>query len=257
MSLPKYKVHGEEGIPVLFLGGMMQPHKLLGPFVDMAVADGFQIIRVGYRGHHEGEKESFFIEDIIDDAIKVLDHLQIQKIGVIGEALGGTLALSMAIKYPNRITSLCVNGVISKKDPAIASDFFKWFKTLENEGLEQFISQIMPKMFGNEWEKNNREEVISITKDLAYQRTKYGLLELIKSAQKFRLSEAELMCIKMPILVIKSKYDRIVTPEHAQNLHNLLQNSQLEEFECGHAVSIECPEQMLESYEKFIFSLAR
>ena len=253
--LPNYKVHGESGKPVLFFGGMMQPHSLLGPFVEMMVAKGFQIIRIGYRGHHNPEESDFRLEDIAADAIAVLNHLEVEKIDVIGEALGGTIALAMAQQYPDRINSICVSGVISKRDAEIAKMFLQWGKTLQEHGIEQLITHIIPDVFSYKWAVENPDKVAEVAKQMEEERTKEGLLALFVSTQKFRFSKDKVKTISTPTLIIAGLLDTIVPPGHAFNLHKLLPNSQLVKFECGHAVSCECPQQTLETFGQFVGAL--
>ncbi len=255
--LPKYKVHGEGGMPMFFLGGMMQPHELLGPFVNIAIKEGFQVVRIGYRGHHAYDSEDFSLDDITQDTINVLDYLNIKKVYLVGEALGGTIALLLAQKYPDRINAVCVNGVISKRDSVITQLFLNWYQILKQKGIEELISQIMPYLFSPEWASQNMEEIVKVSSQLAEERTKDGLVALFKCTQRFRFPRAAISSIQIPILIISSKKDIVVPPDHANNLHSLLQNSQLIEFDSGHALSCECPNQLIETFKQFINELLK
>ncbi len=249
---PPYEVHGS-GHPVLFLGGMLQPHEVLGRFVELAVAEDFQIIRIGYRGHHSNRDADFSLDDIIDDAIYVLDELGIEKIDIIGEALGGTLALGLAKRYPDRVNKLCVNGVVSKRDVERVSQFKYWYEILKSEGVEALVDVIMPDMFHKDWAQNNQEKVLYVKKQLIEDRTQEGLMNLFHSAARYRLTTMDFSRIDVPVLIIAAKFDAIVSREHAYNLQNHIPNAQLVEFESGHVITKECPEQMLKSFIEFIY----
>ncbi len=248
---PLYEVHGN-GHPVLFLGGMLQPHEVLGRFVDLAIAEGFQIIRIGYRGHHSNGDTDFSLDDIIDDAIYVLDELGIEKIDVIGEALGGTLALGLVKRYPNRVNKLCVNGVVSKRDVERVSQFKHWYEVLKNQGLEALVEAIMPDMFHEEWAKDNQEKVLYVKKQLIEERTQEGLINLFQSAARYRLTTMDFARIDVPVLIIAAKFDAIVSREHAYNLQSHIPNAQLIELDSGHVITKECPEQMLKYFKEFV-----
>lgn len=248
---PPYEVHGN-GHPVLFLGGMLQPHETFGRFVNLAVTEGLQIIRIGYRGHHFNGGVDFSLDDIIDDAIHVLDELGIEKVDVIGEALGGTLVLGLAKRYPNRVNKLCVNGVVSKRDVERIAQFKYWFEILKNEGLEALVDAIMPDMFHEEWAKKNQEKVLYVKKQLVEGRTQEGLIQLFQSAARYRFTTSDFAIIEAPVLIIAARFDTIVSREHAYNLQSLISNAKLVEFESGHAISKECPEQMLKTFKEFV-----
>src|SRR5580698_1535758 len=49
-------------------------------------------------------------DQILDDVLNLLDHLGIQKAHVIGAKIGGTLAMRLAARNPQRLLSLAVVG---------------------------------------------------------------------------------------------------------------------------------------------------
>jgi pimeloyl-ACP methyl ester carboxylesterase len=67
---------------------------------DAAVPKRWQLIVRDPRG------AAYSLEDMADDAVRLLDHLEIGRAHVVGISMGGMLAQLMAIRPPDRVLSL-------------------------------------------------------------------------------------------------------------------------------------------------------
>jgi len=48
--------------------------------------------------------------DVVEDIVRLMDHLSIDRPHVVGYSMGGTLALNLVVDYPHRVRSLVVAG---------------------------------------------------------------------------------------------------------------------------------------------------
>ncbi len=77
------------------------------------------VIRLDLRGHGLSELgAAFTIADLATDAAALLDHLDVAQAHVIGHSLGGTVALSLALDYPERVRSLTLANTFARWRPA-------------------------------------------------------------------------------------------------------------------------------------------
>lgn len=53
-------------------------------------------------------KVPYFIDNMADDAVGLLDALGISQVSLVGCSLGGAIAQSIVIRYPERVRSLCL-----------------------------------------------------------------------------------------------------------------------------------------------------
>jgi pimeloyl-ACP methyl ester carboxylesterase len=96
------------GLPFVFqhgLGGdVNQPFGLYRPAADV------RLIAFDVRGHGEtrplGDVDKLTIMTLADDLIGLLDHLGIKQAVVGGISLGAAIAVSVALRYPDRVLGL-------------------------------------------------------------------------------------------------------------------------------------------------------
>ena len=105
------KIHFRDeghGLPFVFqhgLGGdVNQPFGLYRP------AAGVRLISFDARGHGEtrplGDVDKLKIATLADDLIGLFDHLEIKQAVVGGISLGAAIAVSVALRYPDRVLGL-------------------------------------------------------------------------------------------------------------------------------------------------------
>ncbi len=107
------------------------PKYFYQPFVDA----GYRLIKFDNRGLGASDwiadwkqASSYSLEDMAADAIIVLEHLKIEKAHVIGISMGGMIAQSMAIHYPQYVASLtCVMSTGFWADPDLTAVPKGWY----------------------------------------------------------------------------------------------------------------------------------
>lgn len=107
-----YTVMGE-GEPVLLLHGYTANGSLNWklPGTVRLLAEDFQVIVMDVRGHgHSDPAEEYGVE-MVHDAVRLLDHLNIEDAHVAGYSMGGMITLKMLTMYPERIRSAAVCGM--------------------------------------------------------------------------------------------------------------------------------------------------
>ena len=109
-----YRVEGDPSHPpVLMIMGLTSqliywPQQLVGQLVGA----GYRVIRFDNRdsGRTEWTQEtpsSYTLSAMANDAIQLLDHLDIDSAHVVGASMGGMISQRLAIDHPTRVRSLC------------------------------------------------------------------------------------------------------------------------------------------------------
>jgi pimeloyl-ACP methyl ester carboxylesterase len=106
-----YDAFGDPARPTLLLIMGMGFQLLHWPeeFCRRLAAEGFRVVRfdnrdAGRSTHLPGCR--YTLDDMADDAVGLLDALGVDSAHVVGASLGGMVAQTMAIRYPDRVRSL-------------------------------------------------------------------------------------------------------------------------------------------------------
>ncbi|WP_344169463.1 alpha/beta fold hydrolase [Pilimelia columellifera] len=114
-----YRDEGPQtGEPVLLIMGLgSQLIAWPEDFVTDLVGRGYRVIRFDNRDCGLSDKieppavptfrPAYFLTDMANDAIGLLDHLGIDRAHVVGASMGGMIAQLVAINHPTRVSSLC------------------------------------------------------------------------------------------------------------------------------------------------------
>jgi len=81
--------------------------------VIKAFSKNFQVIALDNRGHGQSEKPhdlDAYGMNMIEDHIRLLDHLKIKKAHVFGYSMGGAIAIGIVGFHPERVLSAIVGG---------------------------------------------------------------------------------------------------------------------------------------------------
>ncbi len=133
-----------DGVPILFLhggpgGGISD---ILRRFFD---PDHYRIILFDQRGSGRSQPfaslENNTRSHLVEDIEKLRNHFNISKWHVFGGSWGSTLALSYAVKYPERVQSLILRGIFLLESSEI--DWFLYgIRTIFPEAWERFSSYV-------------------------------------------------------------------------------------------------------------------
>lgn len=142
-----YEVYGA-GPPLLLLHGGVYGYIDEFEYLIPKLAEHFQVLCLATRGHGKSEigHEPFTYKQRAGDAYRLLQHLNIDTIQVIGFSDGGYTALKMAALYPGAITKVIAMGVGEITAESRTETFSYSAETLLSANRNYFESrlQLMP-----------------------------------------------------------------------------------------------------------------
>jgi pimeloyl-ACP methyl ester carboxylesterase len=109
-------VTGDDGDPaVLLLHGWPDTHALWRHQVDALVEAGYRTIAPDLRGFGDSDKpdpvDAYGLLTLAADVIGVLDHLEVQRVHVVGHDWGAVLGWALAAFAPERVATLAALSV--------------------------------------------------------------------------------------------------------------------------------------------------
>lgn len=87
-----------------------------------------------------------FGQSIVDDVVRLMDHLKIARAHVLGHSMGALIAANVAARYPDRVTSATlVAGPFYADEATFTRETQRWVTDLENgAGLKNFMLWLFP-----------------------------------------------------------------------------------------------------------------
>ena len=137
------------------------------------------------------------LDVVIDDFIRLMDMLEINRFHLVGAKIGGTIARAFAARRPGRLTSLTVVGTpppiregAAERAPELADEF-------ETQGVEHWARRTMAGRLGSEFPREGVEWWIKFMGRTAVS-TQIGFMKTIACAD----IRADVPKIQCPTLVV-------------------------------------------------------
>lgn len=176
-----------------------------------------------------------------------LDYKGIAKSTLLGNSLGGHIALVFALAYPERANALVLTGSSGLFESGMGSTF-------PQRGNYPYIKDRVEYTFYNPHTATKEliDEVFGIVND------NYKALRIVKiarAAQRENLAK-QLQNLNVPTLLVWGLNDNITPPNVAHEFHRLLPISELRFIDqCGHAAMMEQPEEFNRYTREFLKKL--
>jgi pimeloyl-ACP methyl ester carboxylesterase len=115
-----YLVEGQ-GEPVLLIHGFSANIQAQwgAPGIIRELAKSYRVIAFDNRGHGQSGKphdEKQYGLEMVEDAVRLLDHLKVQKAHVVGYSMGAMLANKLVTLHPDRVLTATLGGAAGLRE---------------------------------------------------------------------------------------------------------------------------------------------
>lgn len=188
-------------------------------------SEDYRVIAIDTRGHGQsprGEKP-FTIKQFAEDLHDFMDEKGIEKAILLGFSDGGNIALTFALKYPDRVEKMIVDG---------ANLFPKGVKPLYQWPIE--MGYRIAKLFAKKSDKANQNAEM------------LGLM-----VNEPHIEPSELASLAMPVLVVAGTKD-MIKESHTRLIYKSLPNAQLSILDGDHFVANKNPKAFNKTVAGFL-----
>ena len=178
---------------------------------------------------------------------KFIEYQDYQNVHLLGNSLGGHVAILHVLKQPERIKSLILTGSSGLFENGMGDTYPK-------RGDYDYIKKKTELTFYDP--KVASKELVDEVYEIVNNRLKaIKIIALAKSAIRNNLGE-DINQIKQPTLLIWGNNDAITPPFVGREFQRLIPNSELHfSDKCGHAPMMEVPEEFNRILHKFLTKL--
>jgi pimeloyl-ACP methyl ester carboxylesterase len=246
----RYAVWGE-GRPLVVVPGLAGGFELLGPLLQ-ALARDFQVISYQLRGEDDpfALRQRFGMVDLVEDLNEFLDWFGLERPPVLGVSFGGVLALELAVRRPQRLEALMIQGVGPRFEPGLLQRVAGQVLALYPLPADNpFVNQFFNLFFGS----RQKPGPLFVFVTRRCWQTDQGVM-----AHRFQLVEhldfaGRLGRVRVPALVMAGERDLLVSAQGLEELAQGLERSRAVRLPgCGHLAFATHPERVAAEVKNFL-----
>lgn len=224
----------------------------LGGTLDMwerqvpALAERFFVVTCDTRGHGESPVPPgpYEIDDLVDDAIALLDNLGIERAHVAGLSLGGMVAMRLAARHPERADGLALLCTSAQLGPPEA--WADRAATVRADGTGA-VADVVVSRWLTDARRTSDPETVAYLREMIASTPADGYAACCDAIRVMDLRE-DLATITAPTLVVSGAEDPSIPPPHQQVIAAGIPGARLLEIPaCAHLAAIDQPEAVTDA----------
>jgi len=226
-------IEAGEGKPIVLLHGLMGTLSMFYEVMDYFADKGYRVIVPELPIYSllltktNVKNFSLFIK-------KFIAHKKLDNAILLGNSLGGHIALYITKHYPQLVNTLVLTGSSGLYEKAMGDTYPK-------RGDYEYIKKKTESVFYDP--ATATQEMIDDLFEIVNDRGNVlRILSMAKSAIRHNMAK-DLKKMTVPTCLVWGKQDNVTPPEVAEDFHKLMPNSELFWLDkCGHAPMMEHPE---------------
>ena len=251
-----YGRSGKKDAAVVMLSHSLGSSLLMWNPQMKALESHFRVLRYDIRGHgkSDGPPGPYTLELLAEDAVALLDVLEIENVHWVGLSLGGMIGQSVALNHPRRLKSLALCDSAAAIAPEAQSIWQERLDAVREKGVESQMEITMERWFTPSFLKLNPAMLQVIRKEFLVTPAEgyTGCIEAIRKLNHLhRLSE-----IKLPTLIMVGEDDPGTPVAASEAMHKKIPNSKMVIIPSArHLSNVEQPEVFNTNLLTFLKSL--
>lgn len=248
---------GDGPLVVLIAGGMMDMDQWAP--VTEALSDSYRVVRYDQRGIGESDQptEGYTVDQFAEDAVNLIRALDAGPAVLVGNSLGGTVAMGAAFADPELVRGIvtCATSA-GPTGPPTPPETMQYMMRGAQLPVPQAAAAMMDILFATDFIDEHPEMLDDAVEKRSKGAPMIATLGPLQSALIFDPIE-RLKTLNIPMLVLHGEEDVLVLPDHAQLLANATGSESQLIPEAGHALVVEQSDAVVEALSAFLAQLDR
>ena len=219
-----YAVEGNGEKTIVFIHGLSDSLEYWR-VLSSRLRDDYRIVSYDIRGHGNSQYEPFTIDLLVDDLYNLLLKLNIEKTSLIGFSMGGNIALSFAMKYPDIADRLVIMSSFSECDENLKSKF-KELKTAVSNSFEDFYDAIIHYVIMDDVFNKNRDVLEIVKRESAKKANLEAIANGIDMGMDLNITN-QLGNLDNPTLILAGREDDLISIDLINILKDNIKNSKV------------------------------
>jgi pimeloyl-ACP methyl ester carboxylesterase len=245
------------GLPVILIHAFANDGALWKPQIE-AFAKSFRVVAPdlrGFGGSPATDGNAVSMDLYADDVIELMDGLKIKRAVIGGISLGGYVALSLALRFPERTLGLVLANTRAGADnPEWAGFRAALVSDIEKQGAQAVVDNYGDKPFRNDC----AEDIKDYVRKMILRQSAQGLASGVRGMAQRPDRLAALGTIRVPTLVISGTEDNYIASTEGETMHRAIAGSRFVDIpHGGHLSSIDSATAFNAALGEFLEPIAR
>lgn len=249
-----YEDHGHGDTVVLLHGycGSSAYWEIVLPLL----AQSYRVIAPDLRGHGgtDAPVGAYSIDQMADDVTELLEKLEVEKYTLLGHSMGGYIALSIAERFPERLTGFGLIHSTAYPDSDEAKEKrLQAVSKISASGITSFVDGLVPGLFAEKM-RITAQQHVNRAIEIGYGTPPQGASGAALAMRERVDRRGILSETKLPVLLIAGENDNIVLQERTFTAEG--ENiTQVVIKEAGHMSMYEAPEELVNAISDFLATI--
>ncbi|MFT6202455.1 MAG: 3-oxoadipate enol-lactonase [Spirosomataceae bacterium] len=248
-----YEIYGNGPEAVVLSHGLLWSSRMFHKQVTALSAD-YKIVTYDHRGQGQSEitESGYDMDSLYNDAVGLIEKLNLGKVHFGGLSMGGFVAMRLAARRPDLIKSLLLMETSAQGEPFAFK--YNLLKTVVNAfGVRIVTNPIMKIMFSDTFLNDPKRTTEKQEWMAELQKNKKSITKAVTGVIQRKGMEDELQNITCPTLVLVGTEDKATIPEKAEFIASKISQAKLIYIQNGgHTSSVEEPEQYNRAILEFL-----
>ena len=197
-----------------------------------------------------------------DDVVRLLDHLGVPRVHLLGASFGGLVAMVLAARHPQRVASLVAVTVTDHADAAMRADADDMkgvvAAILAGGDPGSFHDRLVADVYSAAYREANAELLATRRRQVGFlSREWFAALDDLLTAVAGADVRPELAAIRCPTLVVAAGADRVTSPERGRAVAAAIPGAHFVEHPAaGHVLIAEDPGWLVAQVIAFLAALS-
>ncbi len=163
-----YELSGKTDAPVVVLSHSLACSMVMwDPQLDLLEAH-FRVLRFDTRGHgaSDAPQGSYTLEQLVDDAIGLMDGLEIDRVRWVGLSMGGMIGQGIALHHSSRLESLVLADTAAIIPDAAQPLWQERIDAARNQGMQAVAESTLERWFTPNYLKQNPPAIDKIRQQI-------------------------------------------------------------------------------------------
>ncbi|WP_426479355.1 alpha/beta fold hydrolase [Chryseobacterium sp. CBSDS_008] len=228
---------------VVLIHGMFSNLSIYYFNIAPVLAKHFHVVMYDLKSHGMSERflDGYDLDNMSSDLMGLIDHLQLEKVHLVGYSFGGLIALKTALEYPDRVNQLVVMEAPDPQDEKARNIIDEYSKEFLEHYVANFTDTTKVQMGKRQMEKNHRMY------EFLFNQTSIKA-DMIR--EKHFLGKAHFNRLTAPTLLLYGA-DSNCRPT-GEWLQSQISQSELELIPGDHNIPIQEPQRIAETIAQFL-----